>query len=197
MYTVLIVVVVGAITGTGWYVWQSRTKANNLYDSGTLHNTTGTTTAQPSAYKRTTTVPSDWIVYSNAKYSISFSYPKSWSVISGTNGDPSSYIYEIGMGPYQQTYIAMIGVNKNTLSDNVTILKKNYTVLADSKLIIDGHSAEMIRYKNGSGSERQYYISSNGYTYTLPTVYENDSMTGGGGMSAKDSLILFESVKII
>ena len=166
------------------------------------------------AYTKATKVPADWESYTIEEYSLSGSHPKGWLVLPDSRGNPSTYDYEIGLGVSAQNYEAVIGINKKSLDDVVQRFKDDFLnngsihprLLSEKAMYIDGHLARELRYQQMHGVqggsaeqqtpgqvERQYFVYSNGMTYSLPTVYESDQPNG---QSANNSLMLFESITI-
>src|SRR3989344_2360709 len=77
----LILVIVGLLGGTGWYVWNARTKTTD-----TLNNTDKASSSVSKYPKKevqnssaaTKDPTSDWTAYSNKEGSFSLKHPKSW-----------------------------------------------------------------------------------------------------------------------
>src|SRR5262249_20257792 len=70
MMLLLGLVVLAVVGFAGWYVWQNQTTTKS----------TSMTTVTAAAYKRTTTVPSSWVKYTDTKDGLSFYHPTDWKV---------------------------------------------------------------------------------------------------------------------
>jgi Tfp pilus assembly protein PilV len=71
----LILVVVGILGFTGWYVWSAKNKTNSTY------NSTGNSSAAKYTKKSTPVTPdptADWTSYSSKEGQFSLKYPKTW-----------------------------------------------------------------------------------------------------------------------
>jgi hypothetical protein len=190
---VIVIVVVVVLSLVGWFIYDHKTTVSN---------------------KSVVTVPSSWKTFKDSSYPISFSYPSTWSVTPNSGGNPGLCDYEIGMGPYTQSYIAMICIKKESLATEISYQKASlnqiidghvsFKIISDIKLTIAGNSAEELSFQNiyysGSGkltygqTEHYYYVYAKGYTYSLPPVY--DSNWGAGNVTALESQELFKSIKI-
>ncbi len=209
----LIVVIAGILIVTGWYVWKQK---NN---STTSNSQSSTLSSTPEVYKRTTSVPKDWKTYTNKTYKISFSYPASWTIRTSTinkkSGEDTQNVYSLNATKIfvicykfkatDQVCSEEININNQNFEQSLTQLRKylnnNPPKAVEKELLIDGHKlAEFSLPTNGTGSTAQkwYYISANGFTYSLPTVYKEDPAKDavGGALTAEQSLIIFESIKI-
>lgn len=208
----LIMALVFVIGFTGWYVIETR---NNIStDNATPQSTTNEVGKNKiSEYKRTTSVPIDWKTYENKQYGITFSYPGISEVKEDAKSNPALYDYEIGVSASQQTFDALIGINKLPLETAVNRYKSNFLqagseqlrpkIIIEKNITIDGYHATEIQYSQITGMagspetqkesppETQYFIFANGYTYTLPIVTTSDI---NPQFTAKESLIFFESV---
>lgn len=210
----IILVIVGVIGGAGWYVWQSKNKSDS---ASTTNNTTQSTT--PLTYKRTTTVPSTWKTYTNEKYKISLAYPTNWTVSDSTTqkeaSDSMQNVYSVNATEVfvlcykspdiHQGCSAQININNQPFAQSVAQLRKYYqsnasdTPYKETALLIDGHKAVEFRTEaKGYPAQKEYLVNANGFTYGLTTVYEGDpkDTSGQQRLSAKDSLTMFESIKI-
>lgn len=204
--TVLILILVMAtLVLAGWYVWQKNEDSQSKNPTNASANT-----RQVTAYRRTTTVPSDWKTYQDPNYPVSFSYPSTWIVVPDSKGNPTMYDYEIGAGATQQNFDALMGIKQQSLAITVEEYKKNFLensqyhpkLLSQKQLTIDGNPAQEFRYaqiissdgeQKQDGIERQYFVYFNGNTYTLPVVHETDRPYG---ITAADSLMFFEGIQI-
>jgi hypothetical protein len=75
----LILVIVGILTGTGWFVWNARNKTNYSLDkAGADSSSTTKSTKQSSAAQTDPTA--DWVSYSSKSGQFSFKYPKNWTL---------------------------------------------------------------------------------------------------------------------
>jgi Tfp pilus assembly protein PilX len=68
----LILVIVGILSGTGLYVWNSNKKTNETLNN--VDSSAKTSTAQSSVK-----IPSNWVRYQNKNLGIGFAYPKMWT----------------------------------------------------------------------------------------------------------------------
>lgn len=87
---VLIVVIVGILAGTGWYVWKQRSKNEQVSQATTAHTTAESkpSTTTPMIHTDTFKVPSNWSTYSNTSYKYSFRYPGDlYDVMNAEGGD--------------------------------------------------------------------------------------------------------------
>ncbi len=211
----LIVVIICMIGFVGWYVWHNRAAKTTPAPT-----TSTTSTAKVTTYNRTTTVPTDWKTYSNPTYKLSLAYPSGgWSVslatyakseFSGENGyskNATSLASVCYLPPNVRDFCyAKLEIIGQSLSDTISQIKKDYFTPTNFKsvkqtnLTIDGHNAVEIDAKANDGSEIKYFFSyANGYTFAMPQVLTSDPSdlsSSSGNLSAKNTLILFESVKI-
>ena len=76
------IVIVGLISGAGWYMWQSKNKSdiNTITANTTRTATTNNSTQKPAE----ATLPADYIWYENKDIGFKFAYPKSWGTIQRT-----------------------------------------------------------------------------------------------------------------
>jgi hypothetical protein len=90
----LILVIVGILGGTGWYVWNSNKKANDLLNSA---DKSSNVTATPNKKKVDTkdNKPVDTKTFTDKTTNVSFSYPDGWDIVN--NGDPSHVGYLLNM----------------------------------------------------------------------------------------------------
>jgi hypothetical protein len=198
---IILLVLIGSV---GWYVFNSTHKNTSPIQNVSSKNvetlkkssSTKPEQAQPAIeYKRTTITPSDWKTYTDDSHFLSFSYPLGWKVVPDSKGNPDKFDYEIGIGPGSQQYSAIIGLKKQSIESTVSDFGHNYDSKIITSITLDGHQAKEITYKNGGNEEKQYFVYAHDNTYSLPTVFKVD-IPGSGELSAKDSLALFESVKI-
>lgn len=75
----LIVVIIGILGFTGWYVWNSHKKTNSIYNAANQVNSSTTTYPKGSAKKKPAVDPTaDWVAYSSKEGQYSLKYPKTW-----------------------------------------------------------------------------------------------------------------------
>ena len=137
----LILIVVGILAGTGWYVWNSR---NNTDKS--LDNTTKTSAFTKKPAKANVTseanIPADWPVYKDTTNNLSFSYPSSWNSI------PDSYSQQtinITSPDIKVEDIVPFGGTKVTAGNKITLIfttqtGKTLDQIFSSSLAGDPHS---------------------------------------------------------
>jgi hypothetical protein len=196
----LVLLVVGAIAGVGWYVWEKQNsdtkQATTVPESSNAQDKDSESIEE---YKHITKVPEDWLTLSDSKYSFTYSHPPTWKVKPDSKGNPDQFIYEIGMGESEQMYDAIIGIKKGKLKEVVTTYKQGYLstegikILSEKELLYYGEPAVEIRYSNGGGNivDRQYFIAlSEDTVIQAPVVYEQ-------GPDAERSLTIFESIKFL
>lgn len=76
---VLLIVLLGVVSATGWFVWQSKNKTND-----TLANTARSGTEPQKTEKKAETIQqesdptTDWVSYSNTKGVFKLKHPKTW-----------------------------------------------------------------------------------------------------------------------
>ncbi|MEX2014957.1 MAG: PsbP-related protein [Candidatus Saccharimonadales bacterium] len=214
----LILVIIGII---GFVIYYVRTAQNKMENTD---SSSSSVESQPEVYERTSKVPDDWKSYKDDKYPISFSYPADWDVIPEPVNkfnpyEPGYYDYEIGIGdepqsPDEQLYDVGILIKRQSLEEAVATYKKEVLltkpdpakIFSEKTLTIDGNLAKELHYQpittEEDGNEitgdivRKYFVYANGYVYDLPEVYDEPEAGNLGGISGKDSLILFESIKI-
>jgi hypothetical protein len=99
----LILVIIGILSGTGWYVYNSNKKTNYL-----LNSAENTKILNPKSIKKNTEnnrysykpiIPNGWKVYNNSEYGFSFAYPQEWGNLQttkpglGSDYDPYWLLY--------------------------------------------------------------------------------------------------------
>jgi hypothetical protein len=201
----LLVVTVAIIGFVGWYVY----KAQNAGESRSVSDSQK---AAPEEYKRTTTTPKDWVVYSNQKYKFSFSHPADWkldenTVKAGESDDFSKNATEVyrvcvkASGAVQWCPYLFNVVVGQPLADTVSQYMKASNELQKKTLLVDGHDAVEItqpsaKLKSGKSSPvtHTYLISVNGSTYVFGSVADSDDPLSPE-IKAEESLQLFESLK--
>lgn len=209
----LVLVIVAVLGFVGWYVWHNRA-------TNTAPTTTSASASKVTTYSRTTTVPSDWRSYKNTTYKLSLAYPNGgWSTsfatydkkdFSGENDyskDATSLATVCYLPPnVQQTCYDKLEIIGQSLNDTVSQIKQtyfkpdNFKSIKETNLTIDGHSAvEIYAQANDSTGIKYYFVYANGFTYVMPRVLNSDPSdlsNSSGNLSAKNTLILFESVII-
>lgn len=203
---VVVVIMVILISVIGWFVYKDH---HHTISPATKPSTS--TTAQPIVYKRTTTVPSNWKTYTNTSYKFDTAYPSGWSV-SFHDFYAASQLSSLGLSASENTaelcYLPA-GVTQ-TCDEEMDISRLSLQNAASQfyssgglkksevtqiSLTIDGNPAlEFTNLPSSFPPQKDYYIFANGYTYEMPTVYTTKDKTNL--LSAQNSLILFESVKL-
>jgi hypothetical protein len=203
----IILVVIAALGGGGYYVWHRN--HNSSKSKGSLAQSSSI--IQPQAYERTTTVPSGWKSYTNSAYKFSAAYPDDWHVSFNDTLNPATNteiaksatkLAELCYMPkdVSETCSFIFEILNQPLSESVSQAKSYYAragfkSLGQTNLTIDNHTAVELRYQDELFPVvKDYYAYANGKTYHFPPVYETDGATNP--LSAKDSLTVFESIKI-
>ncbi len=91
-HVLLLLVVVGVVSGSGWYVWSS----NNKTASKVSSNKSGTVGNKPSLNKAPAETPPNWSSYRNSQLGISFAYPKNWTFVDKSAEPASTKSYYVG-----------------------------------------------------------------------------------------------------
>lgn len=200
---------VGVIGFAGWQLWDKK-----YSDKTPVASTKVTPPSVPEEYKRTTTIPSEWKIYEDDRYPISFSYPADWRVIPDFNKDDptnnGAYKIAAGSSPSGQYYETAIGIKAQPLEDAISIHKPpretRNKLLSEKDITFDGHIAKEIRVQFMSGPSdnpvpgtivRYYYVFANGNTYRLPEVFEDESAARSSGINfPTEYMTIFESIKI-
>lgn len=209
--TLLITIIILAIVITGLYVWhRSKNVDSQIKDLNS---------SKIDTYKRTTKAPKDWKVYNNNKYKLSLAHPNDWSVSTSVLNKKSgeelqnsfshnaTKIFVICLKPHDmgQWCPQQINISNQSFSESVkqyrSYVKDEYSPNYSFRYIyIDGLKALEIKYSvyGKTSPAKTYLIGANGYTYSLTTVYDEDSVDDLDFqiLSAQDSLTLFESIKI-
>jgi|GEM_PF-2321166 len=76
LHLLLVVVIIGMVCGTGWFVWKANRSATRDYKV----DSTSTSPAPKETAKDNSeqTIPEGYTTYTNADYGFSFAYPKEW-----------------------------------------------------------------------------------------------------------------------
>jgi hypothetical protein len=208
-------VIVGIIGFAGWKVYDASKETKKSQDNSNKNEVVKT-----EVYKRSTTVPKSWKKYTNKEYKVSFNYPAEWKISESTfnkksgveeqnvYSDEATKIFVIcyKSSVRDQWCSAQININNQDFAKSVAQLRKYYkknvtdSPYKETALTIDGNEALEFRVeaKDGYPAQKEYLINANGYTYGLTTVYEGDPKdnTGLQQLSGKETLALFESIKI-
>lgn len=212
----LALLVVGLIGSAGWYVWHN--KSNTRKQTATTAN--GTQSSQLEAYKRTTTIPKDWIVYSNDKYKFDISYPSNWRIdandgntlAESTKAKDKSF-FSLGFRPYSAGSMEIqyvLDVSHETLEQAVNWRENivrdgqaegggtgvKFTITNKKYFTYDGHQAVRIDQTSDDGTppnsySSEIYISANELLYKFDTSFHDKN-----ALEDKDILTVFESLKI-
>jgi type II secretory pathway pseudopilin PulG len=76
----LIFVIVGILAGTGWYVWNSNKKTNDLLNSADKNSTSAFATKQTKKPVEPQ-IPNDWQWFESSDKTVKFAYPKTWGML--------------------------------------------------------------------------------------------------------------------
>jgi hypothetical protein len=211
----IIVIVLLAVLGVtgylGWQVWQK----NNEETKRAASATKKTNKPEVIAYKRTTTVPSDWKTYTNEKYGLSLAYPPTWKIDaresrpgdSGVFGEATELLNISYISPDVATFVSAMQAYDQPITESLQLLRSGAATAASKPLVqqitYDGllgarqtMTVPVEEQKNGV-SDTSYIIGNDTYTFSLPGAFKYDQQAAGKTyLSAHDSLVMFESVKI-
>jgi len=210
----LVVALVGLVAFIGWRAWdmsQQSVAPSNLNTQAEQSSDEVADASKSPDYKRETTVPDDWVKYeAPEEYGFSLYHPPGWSVVADSKANPDLYVYEFGLAnrPDAQTLSLLVGVSDRTLDEETSRYKEasryedgvGDKLLSEKTLSFDGHELVELHYQSFIGlpedpqprdKYRQFFVHADNRTYVLSRVYESDQ--SGGGLTAEDSLILFES----
>lgn len=223
--TVVVIAVIGLLGFVGWTAWSSISQKSVQDTRASQERSVNDAASQneqktkEGSYKRSTTVPGGWKYYKNKAYNISFAYPPDWTVsvnsIKKKAGEDVQNAYSAGATEifvicYKakgvvQSCLSQVNINNQPLEDSLkelqAYLNKNDTDVKRTELVFDGNKAVSFEQEASHGfpATIEYYVSANGRTYALPTVYKTDHKPSGYKSNlptAKDSLIMLESVRI-
>ncbi|HSW80080.1 MAG TPA: PsbP-related protein [Candidatus Saccharimonadales bacterium] len=208
----LLVVIVGILGFTGWFVLQSKKNVDKT-NAQAAANSQSSSQSSVQVYKKTTTVPANWKTYSDSTYKFSFSYPSAWffSKVSGgsmTGGkDPLAEfdVKSLGGKALGADGISIVVFKQSLMKtlENERISDKNansqtansgkemkYTTTA---LTIDGNNAIKYDFPSPHAALKTVYlIYHNGYTYDVYLFSPNGDNTNP---LSKNTLTSFESLK--
>lgn len=196
----LIVVLIGVLGFLGYRYYQAQQKK-------TAENTKTTQTSTRETYKRTTTVPSSWVTYTNKEYKFSFAHPGDhkvqFDVIDNPNGDQETVFSAnsrkvvsvcIQAPGHSQDCAGKFHVLTQTLSDTASQLEKylnsdGIKMVSKKEVSWDGYPGIVYESKQEAmeENEKHYLIAGNGYTYSTPSFAVTDNQTP----------IIVESFKIL
>jgi hypothetical protein len=209
---VIVLLAVLGVTGyLGWQVWQK----NNQETKPAAQATTKTTEPEVIAYKRTTTVPADWNTYTNEKYGLSLAYPPTWRIDarvsrpgdSGVFGEATELLNISYISPDVATFVSTMQAYDQPITKSLQLLRSGAATAASKpalqQITYDGllgvrqtMAVPVEEQKNGV-SDTSYSIGNDTYTFSLPGAYKYDQESSGKVyLSAHDSLVMFESIKI-
>jgi hypothetical protein len=78
LYTILVLIIVGIVGFTGWYVWNTNTEANENFKSGV--NASSVAHSTPYKTKKVVDPYANWQSYSSAVGNFTFKYPANWTL---------------------------------------------------------------------------------------------------------------------
>jgi type II secretory pathway pseudopilin PulG len=91
----LILVIVGILCGTGWYVWNSNKKTNDILNSADKSsNVTAKSSKQSETKKEEFKLPDGYVWYKYDKLGFSVAYPKEWGDLTAPT-DPNFKGYTV------------------------------------------------------------------------------------------------------
>jgi hypothetical protein len=165
------------------------------------------TTTQPAEYVRTTTVPTDWKVFTSDEYKVSVSYPSDVCVkIFDNQPDHVTIGLTESSCDLAQSYLVAVDINPESLEETVDRFKNDtddpFTVISEKKIKFDGYDGVELRFTDNNESDpkrvqKDIFVYANGYTYTLMRTYETELDTPlDFELTAEEALIILESIKI-
>jgi len=109
----LILIIVGIIGGTGWYVWQAKNNTDDNLSSATKTSNSSQSTATTSPY-------SGWKTFTSENEKFTFKYPNDWKITSeAPNGNLKEEVGLQGPNNFLMTYsLVKIDPNAATPADH-------------------------------------------------------------------------------
>jgi type II secretory pathway pseudopilin PulG len=136
----LIIIIVTILGGTGWYVYNSNKKTNNLLNTTDNTNLLIAKTAKKDSHKFTEpNIPSDWISFVDKKNGFKFAYPKEYGQFSKSQNPTtgSSFNSAKPSPPYIEGSSDSIHLAVQNVSDSFSTLKYGPTVkFVNNELIV-------------------------------------------------------------
>jgi type II secretory pathway pseudopilin PulG len=136
----LILVIIGILSGTGWYVYNSNKKTNNLLNSVDNTKLLIAKTATKDTHKSTEPqIPLGWISYEDKKNGFKFAYPKEYGQFSKSQNPTtgSSLNTAKPSPPYIEGSNDAIYLTVQNISDSFSTLKYGPTVkFVNNELIV-------------------------------------------------------------
>ncbi|MES2971321.1 MAG: hypothetical protein V4702_03310 [Patescibacteria group bacterium] len=181
----LVIVVIGLIGGTSWYVFQARKKTNqSLQNTANSQNDPLTAEPKKEASKTDVDPTADWISYTNKVGVFSLKYPKTWATASAPElcteelvllGGNSSSVGKCATESFGQMYVvSSIGDNRTDLALDTKHYPDVKTAVANADGVTGTRSegaykssAEdvLTQYADGTKVVRYVFYATNGRTY--------------------------------
>lgn len=175
--TLLVLVAVGFISITGWYLWHTKHSADKPIAAGSS-SSEKTKTQPPTVNNKK--LPVGWQEYSNTTYGVRFGYPSEWGQLKGATGDQSKALLSL--------YTDNINETSKEIQGNVSfaIYPANTYTLVTEKYgatikpmnngdwqIVDVNPASESKYKIGDTYDLQTKQKVNGgFVYILTSADE-------------------------